>query len=219
LTAGLQRLAAFQFPLHLTDTTRRYFSQITLLRAGPERADMLALAGPDPAAAAERLSQDPVMNAQLRTTCVATMLRAGEGESALPSRAHATVQCRLIPGETPEETKAVLEQVLADPGIRVSIDEPIDPSPETPLTPDVLARYRRAVDSMWPSLPIIPDMSAGASDSVYARLAGEPSYVSSAIFTDIDDVREHGRDERIQAREFYKGGEYLCRLIKIMAAR
>ena len=118
LTAGLQRLAAFSFPLHLTDTTK--------------------------------LSQDPVLNAQLRTTCVATMLRAGEGESALPSRAHATVQCRLIPGETPGQTKAVLEQVVADPAFTVTIDEPIDPSPETPLTAEVQARYQRAADSLWP---------------------------------------------------------------------
>ena len=219
LTAGLQKLAAYRFPLHLTDTTRRYFSQIALLRTGAERADMLALTGPDPDAAAARLSQDPVQNAQLRTTCVATMLRAGEGESALPSRAHATVQCRLIPGETPEQTKAALEQVLGDPGIRVTVDGPIDPSPETPLTPEVLAGFRRAADSMWPGLPIIPDMAAGASDSVYARLAGVPSYVSSAMFTDIDDVRDHGRDERVGVHAFYEGGEYLYRLVKVMAAR
>jgi acetylornithine deacetylase/succinyl-diaminopimelate desuccinylase-like protein len=219
LTAGLQRLAGFHFPLHLTDTTRRYFAEIAKLRSGSERADMLALAGPDAVAAADRLSEDPVLNAQLRTTCVTTMLRAGEGESALPSRAHATVQCRLIPGETPEQVKATLEQVVADPAIKVSIDEPIDPSPETPLTPDVLARYQKAADSLWPHSLFIPDMAAGASDSVYARLAGEPSYVSSAIFTDIDDSREHGRDERVGVRQFDEGGEYLYRLLKVMAAR
>ena len=219
LTAGLQKLAAYQFPLHLTDTTRRYYGQIALLRTGPERTDMLAVAGPTPDAAAARLSQDPVQNAQLRTTCVATMLRAGEGESALPSRARATVQCRLIPGETPEQTLASLEKVLGDPGIRVSLAGPIDPSPETPLTADVQARFRRAVDSMWPGVPIIPDMAAGASDSVYARLAGEPSYVSSGMFTDIDDVRDHGRDERVGVHEFYQGGEYIYRLLKVMAAR
>ena len=219
LTAGLQKLAAFRFPLHLTDTTRRYFSQVALLHAGDERADMLAVAGSSPEAAAARLSRDPVQNALLRTTCVTTMLRAGEGESALPSRAHATVQCRLIPGETPEQTKAALEQVLGDPGIRVTIDEPIDPSPETPLTPDVLARYQRAADSLWPNSIIIPDMAAGASDSVYARIAGVPSYVSGGMFFDIDDSRAHGRDERVGMHEFYQGGEYIYRLLKVMAAR
>jgi acetylornithine deacetylase/succinyl-diaminopimelate desuccinylase-like protein len=219
LTAGLQHLAAFSFPLHLTDTTRQYFTEVAKLRGGSEGADMLALTGPDPEAAAARLSQDPVLNALLRTTCVTTMLRAGEGESALPSRAHATVQCRLIPGETPEQTKAVLEQVLADPAIKVTIDEPIDPSPETPLTPEVRARYQHAADSLWPGSRIIPDMTPGASDSVYARLAGVPSYVSGAIFFDIDDSRAHGRDERVGIHDYYQGGEYLYRMVKIMAAK
>jgi len=219
LTAGLQKLAAYQFPLRLTDTTRRYFTEIARLKSGPESADMLALVGPAPEAAAARLSRDPVQNAQLRTTCVATMLRAGEGESALPSRAHATVQCRLIPGETPEQTQATLERVLGDPGIHVSVDGPIDPSPETPLTAEVQTRFRKAVDSMWPGVPIIPDMAAGASDSVFARLAGEPSYVSSGMFTDIDDVRDHGRDERVGVHAFYEGGEYVYRLLKVMAER
>ena len=219
LTAGLQRLAAFRFPLHLTATTRAYFSQIAKLTPGPQGADMQALAGPDSGAAADRLSADPVINAQLRTTCVATMLQAGVIESALPSHAQATVQCRLIPGETPEDTKATLERVLGDPAIKVSIDGPIDPSPETPLTPEVLARFRKAVDIAHPGLPILPDMSAGASDSVFARLAGEPSYVSSFMFTDIDDVRDHGRDERIPVASFDAGGEYAYRLIKIMAER
>ena len=219
LTAGLQKLAAYRFPLHLTDTTRGYFRQAAQLRAGEEQADMLAVAGPSPDAAAARLSLDPVQNAQLRTTCVATMLRAGEGESALPSRAHATVQCRLIPGETPQQTEATLERVLADPGIHVTIDEPVDSSPETPLTPAVLAGFQRAADSLWPNTLVIPEMSAGASDSVYARIAGVPSYVSAPIFIDIDDSRAHGRDERVGMHEFYEGGEYIYRLLKIMAAR
>jgi acetylornithine deacetylase/succinyl-diaminopimelate desuccinylase-like protein len=219
LTAGLQRLAAYSFPLHLIDTTRRYFTEVAKLRGDAVGADMLAVTGPDPDAAAARLSQDPVMNALLRTTCVTTMLRAGESESALPSRAHATVQCRLIPGETPEQTKATLERVLADPTIHVSIDEPIDPSPETPLTPEIQARYQRAADSLWPNSRIIPDMTPGASDSVYARLAGVPSYVSGAIFFDIDDSRAHGRDERVGIHDYYQGGEYLYRMIKVMAAR
>jgi acetylornithine deacetylase/succinyl-diaminopimelate desuccinylase-like protein len=219
LTAGLQKLAAYRFPLHLTATTRAYFAQLAKLTPGPTGADMAALAGPDATAAADRLSADPTLNAQLRTTCVATVLRAGVIESALPSRAQATVQCRLMPGETPEDTKVSLQAVLGDPGIRVTIDGPIDPSPETPLAPEVLARYRKVVDQFQPGLPIVPDMSAGASDSVYARLAGEPSYVSSMIFHDIDDVREHGRDERVGVTDFLRGGEYAYRLIKIMSAR
>ena len=219
LTSGLQKLAAYRFPLHLTDTTRGYFRELGQLRKGADGDEMLALAGPSPRAAADRFSSDPVINALLRTTCVTTMLRAGEGESALPSRAHATVQCRLIPGETTTQTKAVLEAVLGDPAIKVTLDEPVDSAPETPLTKDVLARYRRLVDQFWPHLPVIPDMTPGASDSIYARVAGVPSYVSGAILFDIDDSRAHGRDERVQIAAFDQGGEYAYRMIKIFAAR
>ena len=219
LTAGIQKLAAYRFPLHLTETTRSYFRELGKLQEGPTGADMQALGGPSPQAAAERFSGDPVMNALLRTTCVTTMLRAGEGESALPSRAHATVQCRLIPGETPAQTKATLEAVLGDPAIKVSLDEPVDSASETPLTKDVLARFRRLVDQFYPHLPVIPDMTPGASDSVYARLAGVPSYVSGAIIFDIDDSRAHGRDERVNIAAFDQGGEYAYRMIKVFSAR
>jgi acetylornithine deacetylase/succinyl-diaminopimelate desuccinylase-like protein len=219
LTTGLQKLAAYRFPLQLTDTTRSYFRELGRLQKGETGADMLALAGPSPEAAAARLSVDPVINALLRTTCVTTMLRAGEGESALPSRAHATVQCRIMPGGTPEATQATLVSVLGDPGIHVTVDGPIDPSPETALTPDVLARYHRLVDQFWPHLPVIPDMAAGASDSVYARLAGVPSYVSGVILFDIDDSRAHGRDERMNIAAFDQGGEYAYRMLKVFSAR
>jgi acetylornithine deacetylase/succinyl-diaminopimelate desuccinylase-like protein len=219
LTTGLQKLAAYRFPLRLTDTTRSYFRELGRLQKGETGADMLALAGPAPEAAAGRLSADPVINALLRTTCVTTMLRAGEGESALPSRAHATVQCRIMPGETPEATQATLVSVLGDPGIHVTADGPIDPSPETALTADVLARYHRLVDQFWPHLPVIPDMSPGASDSVYARLAGVPSYVSGAILFDIDDSRAHGRDERVNIAAFDQGGEYAYWMLKVFSAR
>jgi len=219
LTTGLQKLAAYRFPMHLTDTTRSYFRELGGLQKGPLGADMQALAGASPEGSAEKLGGDPVINALLRTTCVTTMLRAGEGESALPSRAHATVQCRLIPGETTGQTKAALEAVIGDPAIKVSLDEPVDQAPETLLTPDVLARYHRLVDQFWPHLPVIPDMTPGASDSVYARLAGVPSYVSGAILFDIDDSRAHGRDERVNIAAFDQGGEYAYRMIKVFSAR
>jgi acetylornithine deacetylase/succinyl-diaminopimelate desuccinylase-like protein len=220
LTEGLNRLEHYQFPPHLTATTRAYFGKIAALESGQTRADMLAVAAetPDPAAAA-RLSRDPVRNALLRTTCVATVLKAGQGESALPERANATVQCRLMPGETPEETLTTLKLVLGDPAIKVTTDGPIDPSPETLLTADVAHRYQRAADAMWPRSLIIPTMAAGASDSVYPREAGMASYVSGAIFADLDDPRAHGRDERIGVTEFYEGVEYMDHLLKSMSAK
>ena len=218
LTAALQHLAAYSFPTHMTDTTRQFFPAAGRLVGGPTGADMARMGGraPDEAAAA-RLSTDPMMNALLRTTCVATMIKGGQGESALPNRAHATVQCRLMPGETPEQVLATLRRVVADPGVAISVDGPIDPSGETPPDARLLARYKQAADRVWPGSVVVPEMSPGASDSVYARLAGLPSYVSSTIF--IEDSRAHARDERILVQAFDEAVQYGYEMLKVMSAR
>jgi acetylornithine deacetylase/succinyl-diaminopimelate desuccinylase-like protein len=218
LTSALQKLAAFSFPVHTTATTRAFFPAVAKLVGGQEGAALTAMGTehPDPAIAA-KLSRDPVWNATLHTTCVATMIDGGQGESALPNRAHATVQCRLMPGETPEQTLATLNTLFADPGVKVVTDGPIDPSPETPATPGLLARYKVAADRVWPNNIIIPEMSPGASDSVYARLAGLPSYVSSTIF--IEDSRAHSRDERVLVQAFDEAGEYGYQMLKVMSAK
>jgi acetylornithine deacetylase/succinyl-diaminopimelate desuccinylase-like protein len=217
MATALVRLGAYAFPARTTQTTRAYFAALSALRQGRERTDLLAVAHepPDPAAAA-RLSRDPEWNALLRSTCVATMMQGGQGESALPNRAHATVQCRLLPGETPEQTLATLKRVVADPGVTVTMDGPIDPSPETPPTPTILARYKQAADRVWPGSVIIPEMAAGASDSVYARLAGVPSYLSSTIF--IEDSRAHARDERVLTQAFDEAVQYGYEMVRVMSA-
>jgi acetylornithine deacetylase/succinyl-diaminopimelate desuccinylase-like protein len=218
MTAALQKLAAFQFPARTTATTQAYFTALAKLRHGQESADMTAVGRPDPdPAAAARLSHDPEWNALLRTTCVATMMDGGQGESALPNRAHATIQCRILPGETPEQTQATLARVIDDPGVKITVDGPIDPSPETPPTPAILARYQKAADMVWPDSVIIPEMAAGASDSVYARLAGKPSYLSSTIF--IEDSRAHARDERVLTQAFDEALQYGYDMIKVMSAK
>ena len=218
LAAALVKLAAYSFPATTTPTTQAYFTALARLREGQERADLAAVGQkvPDQEAAA-RLSQDPEWNALLRTTCVATMMQGGQGESALPNRAHATIQCRLIPGETPEQTQATLARVIADPGVTVGIDRPIDPSPETPPDAAILARYKAAADMVWPGSTVIPEMAAGASDSVYARLAGLPSYLSSTIF--IEDSRAHARDERVLVQAFDEAVEYGYDMLRVMSAR
>jgi acetylornithine deacetylase/succinyl-diaminopimelate desuccinylase-like protein len=218
MTAALQKLAAFQFPVRTTDTTRAYFAALAKLQTGQVSADMAAVAQPVPdAEAASRLSRDPEWNALLRTTCVATMMQGGQGESALPNRAHATIQCRLLPGDTPEQTLATLQHVVGDAGVTITVDEPIDPSPETPPTPAILALYKKAADRVWPGSVIIPEMAAGASDSVYARLAGLPSYLSSTIF--IEDSRAHARDERVLVQAYDEAGEYGYQMLKVMSAQ
>jgi acetylornithine deacetylase/succinyl-diaminopimelate desuccinylase-like protein len=218
MTAALQKLASFSFPLRTTATTRQYFASMADLMEDQEQADMRAVVNITPnEAAAARLSRDPEWNALLHTTCVATMMQGGQGESALPNRAHATIQCRLMPGETPAQTLATLTKIVADPGVAISVDGPIDPSPETPPTAAILERYKLAADLVWSGSVIIPEMSAGASDSVYARLAGLPSYDSPLIF--IEDSRAHALDERVPVQAFDEAGEYAYQVLKVMSAR
>ncbi len=160
------------------------------------------------------LGNIPAYNATMRTTCVATMLQAGHAENALPQTARATVNCRILPTETAEQTRETLVMVVKDNRISITpIKEP-KPSPPSPLAADVMRPIERITSEMWPDVPVIPVMSTGATDSLYLRNAGIPIYGTSGIFGDIDDSRAHGKDERIGVKSFYDGQEYLYRLVK-----
>jgi acetylornithine deacetylase/succinyl-diaminopimelate desuccinylase-like protein len=216
LAAGLTKLAQFQFPFATNATTRLYFQRMAAQTAGQTRADMLAVAAsdkPDPAAA-ERLAKGPALNAILHTTCVATMQSGGVQENALPSSATATIQCRIMPNETVEGTRKTLETLVADPGIKVTLAEPVVSGPESPPTPQLLASVETVVHAMWPGVPVIPVMAAGASDSLYTRSAGIASYGIGGGWNDVDDIRMHGRDERHEVSDFYQSVEFTYRLMK-----
>ncbi len=215
LANGLTRLEKFQFPFKTNATTRLYFARTAMLETGQARADMLAVAKDKmDLAAAKRLSKDVARNAILHSTCVATMLNAGHQENALPQRAQAVVQCRIMPSETVEGTKVALEKVLADPAIHVSVRGLVTIAPESPPTPALLSSVEKVVHSMWPGVPVIPAMSAGASDFIFTRNAGIPSYGISGAWEDIHDERAHGRDERREMGSFYESVEFTYRLMK-----
>jgi acetylornithine deacetylase/succinyl-diaminopimelate desuccinylase-like protein len=215
MSRALARLGAFSFPVHLTDTTRASFAGRAALESGQRAADMREVAsGRISPRALERLSAETETNVALRTTCVATTIDGGQGESALPERVRALVQCRVIPGETSEETLATLTRVLDDPRIQISVFTAAKESPESPLDPKVVEAVRSVADGMWPGVPILPDMSAGASDSAFTRSAGIPSYGVDGIFDNIDDDRAHGRDERINIEAFDEELEFTWRLMK-----
>lgn len=216
LAAALGRIAAFRFPARLTDTVRAQYAALGALEAGPRKADMLAVGHGD-AAAADRLSDDPLDNAMMRTTCVATQISGGHAENALPQSAEAKIQCRLIPGTAPEEVKAALAGAIADPAVALTLTRAPRPAPESMPSPAVTATIARAVRSVWPGTPVMPDMDVGASDSVLTRSAGIPSYGVPSLFDEVDDLRAHGRDERVSAARFAEGGEYTYRLIKAFA--
>jgi acetylornithine deacetylase/succinyl-diaminopimelate desuccinylase-like protein len=168
-------------------------------------------------AALARLSANPTYNAQLRTTCVATMLQGGHAFNALPQVARATVNCRMMPGEPADEVKATLERVLADPQIAVrQIGQPSLSAP-SPLNEEIMAAIAKVAAEFWPGTPVVPVMSAAASDGSYLRNAGIPTYGHSGLAGDVDDVRIHGKDERVLVKSFFDGVEYQYRLVKALA--
>lgn len=218
LADGLRRLQAYEFPLELNEVTRAFFERSAKLESGQTATDMAALLHdpPDPTAVV-RLSETPAYNALMRTTCVATMLEAGHAPNALPQTARANVNCRILPGHTPEEVRQTLVRVLRDGHISVTETEPAVAGPASPLDPELMQAVASITEQMWPGVPVVPTMSAGASDSRYFRNAGIPAYGVSGIFVDMDDIRAHGRDERLGVEQFYGGQQFLDRLVRALA--
>jgi acetylornithine deacetylase/succinyl-diaminopimelate desuccinylase-like protein len=218
LADGLVRLEKFEFPVELNDVTRAYFERSAPLEGGQTGADMLAVVHdpPDPEAV-KRLSETPAYNALLRTTCVATRLDGGHADNALPQTARANVNCRILPGHTTEEIQRTLKQVLADDQISITETEPSVAAPGSPLDPQLMQAVEQITAAMWPGVPAVPTMSSGASDSRYFRNAGIRAYGVSGIFVDMDDVRAHGRDERVGVKQFYEGQEFLDRLVRALS--
>lgn len=219
LANGLARLSQFDFPMNLTETTRAFFERSAALEEAQVAADMRAVVSlkPDPAAVA-RLSTTPAYNAQLRTTCVATRLEAGHADNALPQSASATVNCRMLPGELVDDVQKTLVRILADDRISVTPIGEAVLSPPSPLNPDIMRVVERLSPEFWPGIPVIPVMSAGATDGLFLRNAGIPTYGHSGLATDVVDVRIHGRDERILVKSFLDGHEYLYRLVKALSS-
>ncbi len=154
----------------------------------------------------------------LRTTCVATRLEGGHADNALPQTARAIVNCRLLPGESPAEVRSTLIRVLEDSRISVTPIGDATASNPSPMRADVLAAIEQLTNQMWPGVPVVPVMSTGATDGLYLRNAGIPTYGISGFFEDVDDTRAHGRDERLGVKQFYEGIEFLYRLVKALSS-
>jgi acetylornithine deacetylase/succinyl-diaminopimelate desuccinylase-like protein len=164
-----------------------------------------------------RLSANPSYNAQLRTTCVATMLEGGSAVNALPQLATAKVNCRIMPGEPVDGVKATLERVPADDQIVVTqIDQPTLSAPSA-LSDNIIGPITKLSAEFWPGAVVLPIMSAGATDGSYLRNAGIPTYGHSGLAGDVGESRAHGRDERILVKSFFDGDEYLYRLVKALS--
>ena len=230
LAEGLLRIGRYAFPVELNEVTRAYFVRMATARNGQMAADMRAITRtPGDAAAAERLAREPDINALMRTTCVATRLEGGHANNALPQRAQAMVNCRILPGHSKEEVRQELIRVLNDEAIAVryvaddgavSDTAPGQRSlPPSPLLPQVLEPLERTVASTWPGLPVVPFMNASATDGIYTRAAGLPTYGVAGIAVDRDDMHAHGRDERVRVASFYTGNEFFYRYLKAITVR
>lgn len=223
LTDGLARLEKNKFPVELNNVTRAYYEAESKVETGQRAADMRTVLNspPDPQAVA-RLSQDPIDNSILHTTCVATRLNAGHANNALPRMAEANVNCRIEPGHSRVEVLKDLDTILADPKIKVTYVETTSGSldtkafPPPPLRPELFQALHKIVQEMWPGLPIIPSMATGASDGVYTTAAGMPTYGVSGDAIDRDDNRAHGKDERLGQESFYHGVEFYYRFLKTL---
>ena len=219
LAHALLAIRRHQFPVVLNEVTRASFKASAGTMSPAQAAAIPGLLNlpPDPAAVAV-FAESPMYNAQLRTTCVATRLDAGHADNALPQRARATVNCRMLPGSDPATVRATLERVINNPGIALTPVNEALVSPASPLTEEIMAPITAITEAMWPGVPVRPSMSTGATDGLFLRNAGIPVYGTSGLFQDMNDIRAHGRDERIEPGAFYDGLEYLNRLVKALAS-
>lgn len=224
LAGALARLQSFSFPLHLNEITRNYFERMGGLTSEQESADMKAVAKepPEPAVV-RRLSENAYYNSLLHTTCVATMLSGGHAPNALPQTARANVNCRIFPGEDPQEILKTLQRVANDPKVKISIVPqtdpdgkvvPVVPVPPSPLLPEVSEAMEKTLGTMWPGIPVVATMSTGATDGKFTRIAGIPTYGISCMFFDKNDDRSHGKDERVGVQDFYDGVAFNYKLIR-----
>jgi acetylornithine deacetylase/succinyl-diaminopimelate desuccinylase-like protein len=216
LARGVARLDDRQPPARLDDTTRTFFQRMAAVEHGEAAALMARLAQGDTNAMAA-LSKDPEWNAKLHTTWVTTLVQGGHATNALPQRATAIVNCRMLPGDDILDIQRQLTNALAEPRITVRLLGKPHPSPASPLREDVLSAVQRSTEAVWPGCPVVPTMENGATDGTYLRRAGIPTYGISGIPVDRDDVRAHGKDERIRTNDFEAGVKAFALLLRDVA--
>jgi acetylornithine deacetylase/succinyl-diaminopimelate desuccinylase-like protein len=219
LARVIDRVAAYQFPPMINDITRGSLHASGAHTPGKLGAAMTRFAAqPDDAAAAATISADPAYVGQIRTTCVATILNGGHALNALPQSASVNINCRIFPGTPVASVRDTLIKVIADKTATVTVlpPTPVD-SPASPLRQDVIAAITNAVHQRYPNVEVVPGMSAGASDSMYFRNAGVPSYGIDASFTKPDDTFAHGLNEKLPASEVEAGLEFWHRVLVELA--
>jgi acetylornithine deacetylase/succinyl-diaminopimelate desuccinylase-like protein len=225
LSRALINLEQHKFPFELNSVTRAYYERLASVETGERTRDIKEIlrTPPDPNAIA-RLSRDPIDNSRIHTTCVATRLSAGHANNALPGRAEAVVNCRILPGHSKQEIRNEIAQAIGDPKVEIryitNAGEVRDSIPDEgsftppPPRPDVFDSLKAVTAKMWPGIPVFPTMATGASDGVFTMAAGMPTYGVSGVEQERDDHREHGRDERTPQQAFYRGVAFYYQFLK-----
>ena len=217
LAAALDRLSKAAFPLKTNEVTRAYFQATAKTETGQLKSDLAKVAEGSPDAIERVAHASPVWNAALRTTCVATQIEGGHAKNALPQLAAANVNCRVLSEDSPEYVQSTLQKIIADEQVHVTIDGEVMKGPPSPMREDLFKAASRLTDTMWPGVPAVPIMVMGATDGLYLRANGIPTYGVQGFFMDRDDIRFHGRDERMLVRSFYEGQAFLYELVKALA--
>jgi acetylornithine deacetylase/succinyl-diaminopimelate desuccinylase-like protein len=224
LAAALTRISAYEFPAQFTDGSRAYFTGMAKIQAGKGANDVAAAMNAfvkdpnDQKSIALVSSKDPSWNATLRTTCVATMLDAGHATNALPQRARANINCRIFPGVTQEAVRGKLEELVADGQVKVITLETRGPSsPPPPLTREIMAPVEKLSAEMWPGVPVLPVLQAGATDGQFLNAVGIPTYGIEPVFIGPDLGHIHGLNEYVSVKSLMEGREFLYKLVKIYA--
>ena len=218
LANGLVRLSHYTFPAQLNEITRAYFERKAAVESTTVAAAMRTIVkNPSDPGALKILSARPSYNAMLRTTCAATQLSAGHASNALAQTATATVNCRMLPGTKSADVERTLVGVLGDTAIHLKA-APRPSAAASPMPAEVLATLERVTAQVFgDGVPVIPMMNVGATDAVFLRAVGIPTYGLSGLFTDPEDVRIHGKDERVTVKSFFQAQEFHRRLMGALA--
>lgn len=223
LAEALTKVGRYQFPVALNEVTRAFFAQTSRVEPNAAMASAMRALAADPRnpVAAATLSTDPRYSSMMRTSCVATRLAGGHAYNALPQKATANVNCRVVPTSNAEEVKATLARVVGDTGIAITYTVP--PTERFGAAPSAVDRELLAATTaltrrMWGDIPIIPTMSTGATDGRFLRAAGIPTYGVSGIFSVPGENNAHGRDEKLRVKSFYDGLAFLDALVRSLSS-
>jgi len=219
LSGALARLGQYDFPVKLNDAVRGNFERMAAIEGGEAGTAMLAVVkNPADADAVAKVAKDPSRNSMMRTTCVATMVNAGHAPNALPQRARANVNCRILPGESVESVREALIKVFADDAVKVStVGQPSPVSPPPSLGKEITGPVEQVSKKMWPGVPLVPVMATGATDGRFLNAVGIPTYGLSGLFGEPGGNGAHGLNEKMRVRSLYEGRDFLHEVVKLYA--